>query len=660
MQVFLDEITFNHDQGSATNDAFNIRRNESELVNVPEWRRLVSVTPADSPAAYARDELTGNPTIQAKFSFDGFRPEVRKVRIRAVDPQKAQGVFQVFLRILGGVTGVKLKPNVLGSVVEREVALADAGLFQSFQLKDVRINTAGVSVSDVVWRWQFRTETTKWTNFETSTHRIYTVLKMPTEPWKPGPSISPTVQTPWTDVLDYACAWAARAQTIDEAANLITTAVHNLGTTGVLFYPIEYSGASGYVSEEPARFLCTDFLNLLRRQSNNNEPGVNCDDCAAIVGSFCNIVGHDLFQSKMQSDFGLNPHRRIGLAGVFGSRFSFHAAAWKDPCDEDSQLFDACVRVDSDSSPATNPHPWMVPRNIKFGRIGEHEYRFRLVKTDEEGSCVPVPSSKVRRIIGLSELGPVAPFPDVFREFVAKRHAFKIWNGNRQLEENLFIFNFFLGGNEFSNWRLDNLRLINQTHSAPIIQAFLRSKNFDKVNIRIDVHERRSLLDAHATVLKILSGFHLLDIVRQEHATYGDVVFSVPTNLVILFARGNLVFLLRNVGKGRAPCEPLAKAIDNLVISKPRTDHSGSLFTLESVGSDNGRSTKTLSSLEKNDRRQFKIFSSGEVSFENEQLVYQSKLDKQQPLEIFGIDAVGRIEKQLLMVESLKEHKHET
>src|SRR5216684_3808552 len=86
MNVILEAIKFNHDRTSATSDAFNIRRNETEYVPVPEWRRGISMKPEDSPAAYARDELRGRPpTIRAKFSFLDFDPSVQIVKIRAQD-----------------------------------------------------------------------------------------------------------------------------------------------------------------------------------------------------------------------------------------------------------------------------------------------------------------------------------------------------------------------------------------------------------------------------------------------------------------------------------------------------------------------------------------------------------------------------------------------
>src|SRR5215472_11053211 len=59
--ITVETITFNHDRCAATHDALNIRRNASQTVHVPEWRRFISVNPEDSPAVYA--VITTSPTL---------------------------------------------------------------------------------------------------------------------------------------------------------------------------------------------------------------------------------------------------------------------------------------------------------------------------------------------------------------------------------------------------------------------------------------------------------------------------------------------------------------------------------------------------------------------------------------------------------------------
>jgi hypothetical protein len=72
MSLRLEAILFNHDLCSATVDAFNLRKNEHDALQLPEWRPGVSTNPKDSPTAYARSETQGNTlTIKVDFSFDG-------------------------------------------------------------------------------------------------------------------------------------------------------------------------------------------------------------------------------------------------------------------------------------------------------------------------------------------------------------------------------------------------------------------------------------------------------------------------------------------------------------------------------------------------------------------------------------------------------------
>ena len=85
MQVSLEAIKFNHDPDSATEDALNIRRNETETVVVPEWRKGVSILPDDSPAAYAKNAIEKHPiTIKAKFSCVNLKIKSVEVCARSI------------------------------------------------------------------------------------------------------------------------------------------------------------------------------------------------------------------------------------------------------------------------------------------------------------------------------------------------------------------------------------------------------------------------------------------------------------------------------------------------------------------------------------------------------------------------------------------------
>jgi len=209
MQVNLTAIKFNHQQNSATNDAFSIRRNESLTVPSPEWTPKTSRAD-DSPAAYARDEIKGVITIQAQFTCDD--KTISKIWVQALDANSLS--------------------NVLGKVAVTEITLTNghSGLVP-MKLENVRIATAGVSRSEVIWQWQFslnRNDPGSWTNIittegqSTTAHKIYTVLARPWEPWEPFPSQITNIQIPWTDVLDQTSVWAMGAQDVDTAAGQVT------------------------------------------------------------------------------------------------------------------------------------------------------------------------------------------------------------------------------------------------------------------------------------------------------------------------------------------------------------------------------------------------------------------------------------------------------
>lgn len=570
MQVLLEAIKFNHDPDSATCDAFNIRRNETEFVHVPEWRRGISVRPEDSPAAYARDELAERtPTIKAKFSFLNADPGIERIKIRALDGRlnpktnSSKGSNSFFPMVRPLIR--EALDNVLGSVTEREINVQTHEEFEFFNLHESKIQTVGVTATDIVWRWQFSLSPGSWTDFATTTHRIYTVLCMPTLPWHPDSSVSSNTQQPWAEVLDYACRWADSAGNTDDAATLVTHSVSSLGST-LVKYDNPNSGSTGFTFGDS--FDCTDFLTLLRGQKNKHGSGVNCDDCAAFVTSFANILGCDLSEAEMGLDIPLNPHQRIGLPGLFKSFFSHHTVAWKGACGEDDELFDACVKLDSDAEPAVSPHPLFVPARIPFGRMHEHLYRFRLAS--DENRCIPTPGSARRRRIAPIALSGDGATLEAIMTFLENRDATQ--NDKARVALDFLLSNLFGRKNELLPWRLLDYRFIADPDSLFSVQSFWSHNSEANAELRIDSYASSRAKDVNSKLKQILSRFELLDIVQQEYADFGDEVHAVPTNFAIVFARGKFIFQLRNIGHRFVSCEGFARFIDHLLISQLKTE----------------------------------------------------------------------------------------
>lgn len=403
MSVQLLAIKFNHDSASATNDAINLRKNASLFVTVPEWQRGISVNPEDSPAAYAVARVRGNTvTIQAQFRRSA--PELQTVEIRAldatIDPPRRQGCLGQILRILHGIIRA-LFGNVLGEVAARQVTFGPSGdtAFETFQLQYTKLDTAFVGIRTTTWRWQYRVSPgDPWSDFDTSTHRIYVLLDLPTAPWQQQPYGSGNAQLPWTEVLDYACNWAFGATAAVDAACGVTRRVYQLGPARIT-YDCPGWGSTHYASPT---FNCTAFLDRLR-----GGPGagyyVNCTDCATFVASFANILGCDLWESRMGWGFGLNPLLAIGSAvwqpACGWPGFNYHEVAWTGACDVGDHVYDACLQVDGDADPTVAPHTPLLPCQMRFGDPGDGDYRDRLATPAGRPTCDPQPGTRTRRSV---------------------------------------------------------------------------------------------------------------------------------------------------------------------------------------------------------------------------------------------------------------------
>jgi hypothetical protein len=394
MSIQLLAIKFNHDSAWATHDALNLRRNATAFVEVPEWRRGVCVNPEDAPAAYAAKQV----------QFRTTDPSCSHAEIRAldaaIDPPGPEGCVGFLLRLLRSLLRT-LFGGVLGEVAPGTVPFASTGesTFESFTLRYSRLDWARVGTYTVQWRWQYRLSPAHpWTDFDLSNHRIYIIHDLPTAPWQQAPYALSNTQLPWTEVLDYACAWAFGAASAEEAACGVTRGIYGLGPATVT-YDCPGGGSSHY---SWGTFDCTAFLERLRGGPGNGYF-VNCSDCATFVSAFANILGCDLWQSRMGWGFALNPLLAIGSTvwqpACGWASFNYHEVAWTGGCDVDDRVYDACLQVDSDPDPTSPPHWPELPCGMRFGDPGDADYRDRLATPGGAPACDPRPTTRQRRAV---------------------------------------------------------------------------------------------------------------------------------------------------------------------------------------------------------------------------------------------------------------------
>ena len=552
MLLRLEAIKFNHDTSSATVDAFNIRKNEAEFIEPPEWRRGLSINPEDSPAAYALCETRGNTlTIEANFSCDDL--SVTALEIRAVDGR-------ICLIPHNNTNG-----NILGEVALTTVEFADGKASdQRFELTNVRIWDAGVGKQDILWHWQYRRPgTAAWSDFATTTHRIYTVLQLPNPPWLRNPHVPSNTNLPWVEVLSFACDWASGTQNTDDAAALVTERLNDLGSTKVL----DYESSEHYTDD--LNFDCRGFLEDLR--GTDFPVRVNCDDCAAIVSAFSNILGCSLSQMYIEpvnaAEIGLKPIIRIGShTWLEEDDFDHHEVASEGACGELDEIFDACVQVANVDEPnPTNRIP-LQPTNLRFGLLGEEGYRSRLVTSDHQALCRPHPAGCTQRQLhAANRLG----VPDEQQLNILKqRHGFD--NASRENLKQSGSSILTLHPHVLPQWRLLRLRKFDkgevEAEEPQASQSHWQSMSNPQNVIRIDVFECASSSDARNGILTLLTRFEQRGMKPVEPPKFGDVVFTNERSQTILFSSNNLIFFLRNVGRETLKLVEVAESLNRAVI----------------------------------------------------------------------------------------------
>jgi hypothetical protein len=429
--IDLVSIDFLHSDAVDGGGALRIRQNYADMRAGPAWVAGRDSTASDSIATYAASQVRGQ-TIRISVQLRARDSMNCVAEVRAIDARKTDvpawvrllphydllwpqprffattSAYAYFLAYVGlyhfWQTWLAVGSNVLGEVRPQTVAFSpDGTASQEFELQNVRICDRGVGSHPVAWAWQYRLAPHHpWTDIGTTRHTIYTVLAPPTAPWVQEPDADPT-QLPWIDVLEIACRWASGARNKREAARRVTEHAFGLGA-GVLRYGCMIGTKEMYANSVLDTFDCSSFVDRLRGGVGNG-PFVNCNDCACIVSTLANILGCDLWQSRMGQyipPFRTNSILTIGASEFAspcksGFGFTYHEVAWTGMCSSNDEVYDACLAVDSDIFPTLSPHRGVLATGMRFGSVGDGQFRDRLAAPLDRSVCEPRPQEKLRR-----------------------------------------------------------------------------------------------------------------------------------------------------------------------------------------------------------------------------------------------------------------------
>lgn len=665
MKVFVEAIKFNHDPLAATVDAINIRKNQAESIPIPEWQR----GEADAPAAYAISETLGNKlTIQAKFRC---APRLKTLEIRAIDPNcdfipsDVRDLVDEVLFWFGPASPKRVR-NSLGAVKKRQVVFREDGQsqFVTFELENTSLATSGVRVSTVTWQWQYRVRSgDAWINFDTTKHRVYSILKLPKCPWSLEPLRQSNIQLPWSEVLDFACSWAAGAQTLDEAALRITREVRRLETK----LKIVYDRGGPYYSLP--NFDCHRFLDLIRGGPGAGEK-MNCTDFATVVSSFANSLGCDLWQSGMSGggSFFTNPVRVFGRTAFLPNEFSIHDVAWKNGCTESEEVFDASLLVDGDTDPTSAPHTPKLPANLRFGTVEERGYLFRVAAPlgSHPGSELPhpVPHRRLRRSIRPSSRGGERSIDTDVLCFLKTRYEYSEWRRRAAVSTGLFFAGSPLTKNVLRHWTfIYRPELVLTARWPPTVNVLAKTDlNYKTHLIRFDLDICFSTVSALYFLLRRVASFQSPTLELRKDLPIGDVVLVDTESGAILFSRANLVVLIRNASNGITDLINLAKMFDDDITRHPAQGGKtigvlDRFYLRNSTINIDEREPLRVHAVMENDTHQFYKFfaSSGCIRRQRNALVYCPGSSGLQQLSVFDYQSDGTILGQQINIDVTKQ-----
>lgn len=370
----VEEIYFNHDESSASSDAFNIRQDAAgQPIHAPEWK----FGQAPGPAAYARALVSSPVTIRAAFR-EG--PAHGVVQIRAIDaylpPATPPGCIGWLLALIASIIHA-LVGNVLGDVAAETVYFDAQGnsSLETFQLTNHKLTVAAVGARTTEWVWQWRSlgkHWAGWVEFDRTSHRIYTVLDLPHGPWEQDAS-SNNLQLPWAAALEKACLWAVGAGDTDQAAARITQAINT--RTNQSYTPVTMFGFS-------PPYQLTSYMTHL----DSGAPFVlNCTDCANAVVTFSNLLGCDLWEGRF---FNMQTRKFLTLNGDSSNLadwvswpWGYHEICWLTAIGVNERVYDGCLQLDVDDNFADDVHIAQHPIKMRFGQNDPTDYRYRLIES---------------------------------------------------------------------------------------------------------------------------------------------------------------------------------------------------------------------------------------------------------------------------------------
>lgn len=151
-----------------------------------------------------------------------------------------------------------------------------------------------------------------------------------------------------------------------------------------------------------------------------------------------------------------------------------------------------------------------------------------------------------------------------------KQHRASEWRGRSEHGRRV-LKDFSFNGSEIRGWTLQRVRR-DEHAKPPAMRSLWRRGESTNELLAIDVFQCASVKAAHDQLIEALGNMESAAIERRtEKNAVGEVTFALGDTMV-LFARGNVVVLIRNAGPTVVPVGAVARDLDALLVRRLKAE----------------------------------------------------------------------------------------
>lgn len=240
-----------------------------------------------------------------------------------------------------------------------------------------------------------------------------------------------------------------------------------------------------------------------------------------------------------------------------------------------------------------------------------------------------------------------------------KEYDFDSWREGRAQDERLFAWQFRLFGHELEGWGAARIQQVTAPPAPPAnLSVWRPERGAEQQLLAVDIYEAPFSAAAREQLLIVLGEFEGPQLERRNGP--GEVAFGVG-EAALLFARSNLVVLVRSVERMPVPVTPIAAQLDRYLTARPSASEAAgpeirAFRALTAGPARPGQPVRLV--VETSDRRKreghvwYKFFSAtGEIRLEDGQPVYVATGPGKHEIVLAAIDSDGNVTARALQLD---------